>query len=206
MIRDILSLNKDAKMNYWQILLLVIFLTIVSPLTVDFVRDRLIYNEPSVEEIVEKGEVVIETMETILDLHDASRMYMGRFYNGTFFTNGDPLARWVVTHQVTGSTVTNLPTEFTEFPVTFLADSFNRVSNNSYVEYHMDDIRVSGVVYNIMRAEDMKTLYMFSVHNPRHEMIAVAVLEFRKLTKLQPDDLQEISKTVERLSGFIMHE
>ena len=205
MITDFLRLNKETKMSYWQLILLVIIITILAPVTVNFVETRL-DTEPSVEEIVEKGEVVVETIETILELNDASRMYIGRFYNGTFFTNGDPLARWVVTHQVTAPTVTNLPPEFTEFPVTFLADSFRRVSDNNYIEYHTDDPRPIGVVYNIMRAEDMKTLYMFPIHNPQDDMLAVAVLEFRKARNLDSDNLMDISKAIERLSGFIMYE
>lgn len=205
MITDFLRLNKETKMAYWQLILLVLIITILAPITVTVV-DNYMNREPTVEEIVEKGEVVVETMHTITDLYDASRMYLGRFYNGTFFTNGDPLARWVVTHQVTSPTVTNLPPEFTEYPVTFLADAFNRVSNGGPIEFHLDDLNPKGVVYNIMRAEDMKTLYMFSVHNPKEEMIAVVILEFRKAHSLTPEQLDEISTTIERLSGFIMYE
>ena len=205
MITDFLRLNKETKMAYWQLILLVLIITVLAPITVNLV-DNYINKEPTVEEIVEKGEVVVETMHTITDLYDASRMYIGRFYNGTFFTNGDPLARWVVTHQVTSSTVTNLPPEFTEFPVTFLADAFSRVSENGYIQFHLEDSNPKGVVYNIMRAEEMRTLYMFSVHNPNDEMIAVAVMEFRKAHNLTPEQLDEISTTIERLSGFIMYE
>lgn len=205
MILDFLRLNKETKMKYWQLIVLVVLVTIVAPLSVTYVQTQIIHAEPTVEEIVEKGHVVVETLRTMMDRYNASRIYLGRFYNGTFFTDGDPLARWVVTHQVVNNTVTNLPPEFTEFPVTFLADAFNTISNGGYVTYHTIESN-RGVVYNIMRAEDMKSLYMFSVHDPQGNMIAAVVMEFRKNRVLDMDETQEMLTTMQRLSGFIMYE
>ena len=204
MIKDVLKEILGSGFKFWQVLIIVMIVGLVAP-AVPATLEYFFWQkkqEYTLNDLIDSGSVVNETLSDILQEYDGNRIFLGEFYNGTHFTSGNPLARFLLTHEITALGTAPLPMPFREMPVSFASDVFKQVQSNDVMEY--DQTNMTNSVFRHMMVElDLERLYLFGVHDPAGNLVAILGLDFRDDTTLTTEQTYEIQRRVDSLAGFL---
>jgi hypothetical protein len=187
--------------------LLVAFLTgVVGPIVVMLVRDWLEKRKEKKDPIKEELEVATSVVDKLDDLvinMKCDRAWLIQFHNGGhFYPTGKSIQKYSMFYEVTSPETESVQAYYQNIPVNLFSKVLKDVTNKGYVaisDFHDPHIQNYGMQY-IAEDFDIKSQYIFAVHNISGKLIGCLGIDYtkkkHKLDTTQTNQMQIISATI----------
>jgi hypothetical protein len=161
-----------------------------------------------IKETLKECELIVSKIEHIKDEFKADRVWVAQFHNGgNYYPTGKSMAKFSIVYEVVNVGVTSIQSNFQSIPVNLFSRSINQLLENDAIlipDFKDETIATYGLKY-IAEDTGCKSGYLFSIKSIDDKFVGILGIDYTKRkTKLEPDNISQMSNYSATLGGVLM--
>ena len=161
-----------------------------------------------IKETLKECELIVSKIEHIRDEFKADRVWVAQFHNGgNYYPTGKSMAKFSIVYEVVNVGVTSIQSNFQSIPVNLFSRSINQLLENDTIlipDFKDETIATYGLKY-IAEDTGCKSGYLFSIKSIDDKFVGILGIDYTKRkTKLEPDNISQMSNYSATLGGVLM--
>jgi hypothetical protein len=189
-------------MEYLLPVTIAVITTLISPIVVEWVKNKVINPKPDpLNEAIKHNEEINHQLEVILDELEGDRVWIAMFHNGGhFYPTGKSIQKFSIFHERTHLESDSIMDTFQNIPVSLFPKCLSKIYKDQELSLSKDKI----YDFNFFsKNQDINAMEMFSIKDTENRFIGIMTVEFKNPIKLDKDQYIFIRQKLGIIGGIL---